>query len=344
MGNQESKNKRTRILSVCSDPRGPVFDGQMVLFSIDKKQGILIAGFRNRTYCCLELESTRNYRLMKNIQYLLVLFIIGLTIFFNIERLDFGQNNLINIASFVYVLGGSANILTFAVPILRRSKVFVSLLLWAIIYLLLKLLFWSFDLVGARPLLGGIYTYLSITEMVLLLITVGVAHKISAALLDFEDAVKRITFTDDNKRVRQLENASEDIGLEIFRSRHHHRPLSLIVVQPKPESIKVAIHRAVQETQQAMISNYVINSMAHTISKYLRRTDLILEQRGQGRFMVLSPETTASDSHLLADYIQTISEEQLGISVCCGIATFPDEALTFEELVQHAESHVGGNR
>jgi hypothetical protein len=89
-----------------------------------------------------------------------------------------------------------------------------------------------------------------------------------------------------------------------------------------------------------MMHSYIINSMAQTLSKYLRRTDLILEQRDQGRFIILCPETSVGDLNLLVEYIQTIVTKQLGTAVACGVATFPREALTFEELVHRAESQL----
>jgi GGDEF domain-containing protein len=191
-----------------------------------------------------------------------------------------------------------------------------------------------------HPLLGGIYTYLSITEIALLLLLIWLARRLASGLRDFEEAVERITFSNANKRIRHLYEADEEIQIEMFRSRHNHHPLSIILVEPDPESIQTTFHQLVQEVQQTMINGYVINSMAQTLCKYLRRTDWILEQRDQGRFIVLCPETNAADSKLLVEYIQAIAREQLGTSVTYGVATFPDQAITFEELVHQAELHL----
>ena len=87
-----------------------------------------------------------------------------------------------------------------------------------------------------------------------------------------------------------------------------------------------------------MLSGYVINNMARTLRKYLRLTDLILEQREQGRFIIVCPETNVADSKLVVEYIQCVANEQLGTPIAYGTATFPDEAVTFEELVGRAEA------
>jgi hypothetical protein len=275
---------------------------------------------------------------MRRLPTAIVAFVIGLAIFYNIERLDFGQQNIVNIDSVVYVIGLVAVVSVVWIPILRRSNVFVSGAAWLGIYISAKVLLFVF--LDRRPLLGGIYTYLSITEVVLLLVTVWLAHAVASALDDFEGAVEKVTFTDNNKRIRRLDEATDEIQHEIFRSRHYHHPLSVVIVKPEPGFIQTELHRAVQEVQQAMLKTYVINSMAQTFSKYVRRTDLILEQRDQERFMILCPDTNAADLTLLVEYLQVVAQDQFGASVVCGTATFPDEAITFEELMRQAESRL----
>lgn len=272
---------------------------------------------------------------MRHLRQLIIASLIGLTLLFNIERLDFGSENVIDIGSFVYVLGIIAAISVIVFPILWRSHVAIALALWLSLYFFSKLF-----LFNQRPLLGGIYTYISITEVTLVAISIWLSHILARAIYDFEKAVENITLRNASRRVRRLNDAMDDIQVEMFRSRHHHHPLSLVVVEPKPEALQTTLHRAVREVQERMMHSYIINSMAQTLSKYLRRTDLILEQRDQGRFIILCPETSANELRLLVEYIQTIVAKQLGTAVTCGVATFPDEALTFEELVRRAESHV----
>ena len=275
---------------------------------------------------------------MKHLSRSAILLLTTLALFFNVERLDFGEANVIDIASFVYVLGLAAVLSLILIPILQRSNVAVSIALWTSIYLSSKFLLFHFF--KGRPLLGGLFTYLTITELVFILILVWLSHNFAAGLYEFEEAVKRITFSDSNRRIRQYHEADEDIQVEMFRSRHNHHPLSIIVVEPDAQSLQTTLHRLVQEFQQTMLSSYVINNMAQTLSKYLRRTDLILEQREKGRFIIVCPETNANDSELLVEYIQNVALEQLGTSVVYGLATFPKEAVTFEELVRQAESKL----
>ncbi len=272
---------------------------------------------------------------MKHLRISFFALLVHLAVFYNIERLDFGQQNVIDIQAFVYVLGFVALISIIFVPVLWRLHVSVSLALWLGVYVICRLLIFN-----QRPLLGGIDTYLSITELAALYILIVLAHNVTRDLQDFEEAVKNITFADVSRRVQKLEDASEEIQTELIRSRRHHYPLTVMIIQPDAKSIKAVLHRTVQELQQAMMARYVITSLARIISKQLRRTDMVLDQHERGRFIVISPDTSASSSDTLAQRIKSAAVEELGVSVSYGVASFPDEALTFEELVHQAESSL----
>ena len=272
---------------------------------------------------------------MKHLARSIITLLIGLAVFFNIERMDFGQQNVIDIQTFVYVLGILAVLAVIMIPAMWNTPLPVSLALWLGLYLLCRLSFFS-----SRPLLGGVHTYLSITEVALLSILVGLAHNVGRGLHDFEEAVKNITLSDVNRRVRNMDEAIEDIRMELVRSRRHQRPLTVMVIEAKPESIRAVLHRTVQEVQRAMMTRYVVTSLARVIGNQLRRTDMVLDQRDRGRFIILSPDTNVASSSVVVGRIQAAAAEQLGVSIACGLASFPDDALTFEELVHRAKANL----
>lgn len=271
---------------------------------------------------------------MQYLRYLLILLVLGLTLFFNIERLDFGRHNVVDIDSFAYVLGTVVVVSTLSLPILWRYHIGFSFGFWMGLYFLIKMVGFG------EPLLGGLYTYLTITEMAFLAICTWLAYRLARAIGDFEEAVEKIILGSGNRRIQPLNDATENIQAEMFRSRHNHRPLGVVVVEPRAESVQAALQRAVQEVQRAMLNRYVINSLASELSHYLRRTDLVLEESSRGRFIILCPETNAGDLKMLTESLQMIMAKKLGVPVACGMATFPDEALTFEELVHQAEARL----
>jgi hypothetical protein len=273
---------------------------------------------------------------MNHLLQSIVALILVLTIFFNIERLDIGTENALNIETFVYLFGAVAAIFTisFKLPVTPRYRFYGTLILWLGIYLISKLY-----LFGRNPLLGDTYTYLTITEVAFLSILIFSAHKLAYNLHDFEQAVRNITFAGSNK-IQDLEKATEKIQNEIFRSCHYHHALSVIVVEPEPSSIRVSINRIVQEIQQKMITRYVLTGLDKLLKDELRQIDLVVKEDDKGRFIVLCPETDISELAQLTTRIQAAAMARLGLTVTCGTATFPEEAVTFDSLVNQAEQRL----
>lgn len=274
---------------------------------------------------------------MKQLRLYILALLFDLAIFFNIERLDFGEQNLIDIQSFTYifVLVGIMTIL--GVPNLWHKSVFreAFLIPWLGLYFLFRVLVFNKD-----PLIGGIHTYVLVTEIALLSASFWLAYKLASQIYDFEEAVANITFSESNRRVQPLENVLEDIQVELTRSRRYQSPLSVLVVSPQQDSININLHRTIQEVQRSMMKRYVLTGMARVISDVLRRTDLVIEQQEEGRFIILSPETPAEDSEVVVERIRSALRQELGISIDCGSASFPSDALTFEELLHQAEDDL----
>lgn len=272
---------------------------------------------------------------MRNSIFYLVAY---LAFFYNIERLDVGQENLINISTMVYVLALIAvSVIVMWRPISRIPQHYFFGI-WILIF--------GFARVAAvfildRPLYGGIYTYLSITEFSLFIIGVGLAYNVAIHLDDFEDAVRNITLGDIRHRVRHLNEATDEIQKEFVRSRRHNYPLSAIVIEPVPSSVEVTLNRSVLEIQQSMMTRYVLTNLMRIASGFIRRTDMIIDKViDQDRFVILTPDTGVNDAFKLAERLREDIASQLGVDVCCGLASFPQEALTFEELITIANHKI----
>jgi hypothetical protein len=258
--------------------------------------------------------------------------VLVLTVLFNIERLDYGAPNIIDIPTVTYILVTAAVLSVLTMPLLWRQPPLVAVAIWVGVYLLTK-----FTPQSSAPAFD---IYVAVTEVALISLSTWLAHTVARRFADFEEAVENITFTDTSRRVQRIEEAGEEIQTELTRSRRYQVPLSVIVVAPEAGSITAALHRTVREVQQAMMSRYVLIGLARMISYELRRTDLIFERRDDGRLILLCPETNNESAETLVKRIQTAASQQLGVAVSCGAAGFPTEALTFEDLVLRAENNM----
>lgn len=264
-----------------------------------------------------------------------VLFVIALTVFFNIERLDFVEDNAINIDSFVYIIGFFAIIIIILLPRSIEYSPYIPIFSCIALHFLLKLFFSD-----QKPIFGGIQAYIYVTELALLSSVTFLAYGLSRALHDFEAAVEDVTLGDIRQQVPPLNEALEDIQKHMTFGRRYRRPLSVVIVELERDSLQLTLHRAVQEVQRTMMTRYALTRLARAFTRDLRRTDVMLEHREQGRLVILCPETDAGESAALVRRLQELVTDHHGISVACGSASFPDEALTFEELVRKAESHL----
>lgn len=268
------------------------------------------------------------------------LYLIALLLFtgiaLNIERLDFGaQEDLINLASFVYWLFGFSVMSTVLVP--RRWKISTRTIVffWVAVYLVIKI--W---LKNERPMFGGIYTYLSITEIFIFVTLIILTRLVMENLYNLEETVANITLVDVSSRVKNFDTAIPDINKEFVRSRRYQRPLGLIVVRLNSKNDQINIDNISKDILRTMISRYSMRNLIRDIDKNIRRPDLILEQYEENRIILLLPEADNKATQTVSENIQELAKTQFGSPVTIGVAAFPNDAITFEDLVNHAEGQI----
>lgn len=268
-------------------------------------------------------------RLQESILYLL----LHLTVLFNIERIDIGGVNTIDLATPVYVLTIVAVILILSIRWLKTLYQPTLLLLWAAVYVAMKLM-----LISQRPLVGGIYTYVSFTELGLFIIAVFLAQNLAVNMDEFEQAVKNFAFAKDTT-IKQVHEAQGKIQAEIYRSRRFQRPLSIIVLEKDWNKAHTNFNKVVQDAQRALIEQYVSTMMIRDLSSQLRQTDLLLEHDKQERLIIVSPDTDQAGIKNLINRLGSMTQSG-ALSINFGAATFPNHGLTFEQLLEQAENSL----
>ncbi|MBC8508968.1 MAG: diguanylate cyclase, partial [Chloroflexi bacterium] len=193
---------------------------------------------------------------------------------------------------------------------------------------------------NTRPLLGGLYTYLTVTDIAMLSLLILAARGVASDLHDVEETVANVTLEDVSDRVKRLEQAEDVISKEFARSRRYDSPVSVMVLRVQPEDIEFNMQRSTEEILQGMLKRYASNKMVRLLDRELRRTDLVLERMKDDQIVLVLPETNPEGMDILADRIRKTIKENIGISVSAGFASFPDQALTFDDLLKQAETHA----
>jgi GGDEF domain-containing protein len=269
---------------------------------------------------------------MKQMRWRTIFLVLWLTLLFNIERIDIDQGSPFNLASSVYVLAMGTVVVFLLVPLTRRQMYLSSLGVLAI--------YTSFKALHLSPFFSGVHKFLTITEIVALLITAGLTWLVSQSLRDFEDAVEAISMPEGRQQLLPYNKVQERMRAEMGRARRHQRPISVAMLDLDPSTFEAALHQAVRDAQAALIERYVKVRLGLFLSKQIRETDVIAQQVEDGRFLLLAPETPADQMTAMLKRLSREVENQMGIRFRYGIADFPDGALTSEELLRKVKEDL----
>ena len=271
---------------------------------------------------------------MHQLKIHLISLLFAFAFLFNIERLDFGAENVFDVQTFVYVLAILITTIILFVPLFSYYRVTLTVAFAMGLYIIGKLIF-----LDDRLFFGGFYTYLTMTEATLLMVIAFISQRLSQSLIEFQDGFDVMALSLGGKPLQTVSKASGDIRREITRSRHYHRPLSVIVIEPDQRSFHLAMPRIFEELQKGVLTRFARVKLAQSMHHHLRLMDLILEEDGSDRFIILCPEVDSQGSAVLVERVQTVIN-QAGIAAQCSTATFPDNALTFEGLVNQAKAKL----
>jgi len=259
---------------------------------------------------------------MKRMRFIVAALVVWLFLFYNIERLS----EPINLSSVGYTFVPLMAVLTLLVPRLRKVPLAMLLVVPIPIFLMFKA--W----VG-RPIWGTAIP-LTVTEICVIALTTILARWTSNGLSEFESAIAHITIGQVGKLPEPFSTGQGEMYREVRRARHHQRPLALMAIGVEEETIQVALDRMVQEVQQAMMKQYVLSDVARTLCDELEDYNIIAQRNNN--FLALLPEVTPDKVTELIERLRRAVSEQVGVTLRIGTASFPEDAVTFESLVEKA--------
>lgn len=161
------------------------------------------------------------------------------------------------------------------------------------------------------------------------------------------DAIAELTRRD--RITEQLSGGRELTWLdtELQRARRHHHQLALVLVRPDGFGALAELG--------GTVALEVLEACAEVIGHELRATDYAFRHH-TSTFALILPQTATESARVAAERIRLFLPLRTGgvngkpLTVSIGVATFPDDATTNEELVRVAERALeraaerGGNR
>lgn len=266
------------------------------------------------------------------------------------------KQSIITLFIFVVALLGIANVESFQESIIDFSPVFFILIavilfselivigwlvkagvrlsqyaviaFWLIVYAFV----WYFYLAAVKPI------EVNFIQLMLVLLTAVLAFDVGRRVDQTDVALEQLASSAYPNRALDIQAARETISAEITRSRRYHHPLSVLTVRlEKNESW--GDWKEMKLLANEMLERFAIAKVSQILSDHARNTDMVLRDR-DGQFVLLCPETNLTSTSILAKRIAGAVKQNLDADIVCGTAAFPDEALTFDDLINTANGRL----
>jgi GGDEF domain-containing protein len=246
---------------------------------------------------------------------------------------DYLGKPIINFASYFYIAAMIGVPLTLFFPYVTRFSTAVPLLVWAGIYVTLTFLINRAHSTTASNDLAVI-----VLEFIALEAGIWLAHQLALQISNAELAMDELAVGAFPHRAQELDEGGQRIKIEFNRSRRYRRPLSMLVMEVDPEYQK-GNGEILKTVQHDIANRFTAARVGQIIDDRIRQTDLVLRDR-RWCYVILCPETDLSAVLLLAARIIDVVKEKTGLSILWGVAAFPDEALTFDDLLEKARQRM----
>jgi hypothetical protein len=264
---------------------------------------------------------------MKKLRFWTTVLIVWLIFLFNIERI----NSPVNIQAYTYIFVAITAVITLMLPRLQWLPYWVLILVSVPAFLLFKA-FWS-----NHPIWGAALP-LTVTQISAVILTGLVARQINYGLREFEDVITDISFGQVGSLPKPFSEVQSSMYREVRRARRYQRPLSVVTFKVDEQSIRVALPKMIKSVQQAVMKEYVFANVSRILDDNVDDFGTIALR--DDCFIVVLPEKTANEASTVAQRLEDIIQEKMDIKLQMGMASFPNEAITFEELVELAVQDV----
>lgn len=263
---------------------------------------------------------------MKISRFWLAITFVWFFFLYNVERLG----EPINIASLAYVYVLVTGVLVILIPLLHTLPFYLTTILAMLPYVFLKYIL-GFQIFGQN-------LPLTITEACFIGITIFLTDKLGKSIGKLNQIVAELTISSQLEGSQSFELGQGQIYREIRRARHYHRPVALLAISVSEESLEVSLDRFIKESQQKLAREYVSARLANFLVEEMQDTDVVT--RRNDHFVLLLPEAGRDNVADIVRRIQKEAKEKLDLNIKIGTSTFPDEAVTFERMLEQAEAKM----
>ncbi len=264
---------------------------------------------------------------MKNLTNSIILLLAYLFLVLGLAQIRYFERHVLYFQAAFFIIM-TLSVFAGIMPFGRyRPPLYAFLLIWAVVYIFTWQFYWRSLASPPDPSEVAI-------QFLLVEVAAGLAHNVGTNLREFEVLFESLSSSTYPNRTLDMTSAGDRIQTEMTRSRRYSRPLSVLIL--RLSHTDGATHRQqLQRLERDLFERFAMAKVGQIINNHARQTDLIMRDTA-GRFVILCPETASDDCGVLAERIRAAVSGDMGDRVSWGIASFPQETLDFEELMQKA--------
>lgn len=270
---------------------------------------------------------------MSDLKMSITILVSYITLVLGIANIDAFQESVIDFDPVFFVL---VAIVVFSELIISgilirqgvKLSYYIVISFWIVVYALVWVFYWK----NSEPI------QVQVIQLLLVAISAGLAYDVGKRIGQLDKTLDGLSSTAYPNRALDIQSARDIIAAEIARSRRYHHPLSILAFRLGRQKVADG-WKNYQALENDMLERFAIAKISQILSELARNTDIVLRD-SDGQFAILCPETDAKNLSILAERIQAAVEESLNAEIDWGSAAFPDEALTFDDLVQTAKNRL----
>lgn len=269
---------------------------------------------------------------MRELKLSITILVSYVIIVLGIANIDTFQESVINFSRVFFILLGLAIfseliIVGYLISLGVRMTSYMFIIFWGVIYILIWIFYWK----------ASLPVQVQIIQLLLVELGSGLAYDVGKRVAQVDNVLEGLASSAYPNQVYDIKAAQEIINDELTRSRRYHHKLPILVVRfEKNESTPPSHYEPLGKD---IMERFAVAKLGQILTDVSRKPDIIIRDR-DGVFIIVCPETSIENVSILAERITKLVIKNLGIPIKCGSALFPDEALTFEELLQTARNRL----
>ena len=151
------------------------------------------------------------------------------------------------------------------------------------------------------------------------------------------------------KNVELFETGQGYLYREIRRARRYQRHAALLAISPSEASLQLLLaysdkrkptHQLIKNVQSEVWRKQALIQLAKLLVNEFGDSAIITQR--EEHFIVLFAEVGRAQCNVVVQQLQEAAQEKLGINLNIGVAIFPEEAVTFEMMLERAEAAMTG--